>query len=40
MQTRTLPAIGLLILGILVLAGCSSLSKNQCLNADWYAVGL
>jgi len=40
MQTRTLPAIGRLILGILVLAGCASLNKNQCLNADWYAVGL
>jgi len=40
MQTRTLLAIGLLIPGILILAGCASLSKNQCLNADWYAVGL
>ena len=40
MQTRTLLAIGLLIPGILILAGCASLSKSQCLNADWYAVGL
>ena len=40
MQTHPLLAIGLLILGIPVLAGCASLSKNQCLNADWYAVGL
>ena len=40
MQTRTLLAIGCLIPGILVLAGCASLNKNQCLNADWYAVGL
>src|SRR6267143_474926 len=40
MQTHPLLAIGLLILGILVLAGCASLSKNQCLNADWYTVGL
>src|SRR2546421_7515980 len=40
MQRSTLLAIGLLIPGILVLAGCASLSKNQCLNVDWYAVGL
>src|SRR6266436_8898394 len=40
MQTRTLLAIGCLIPGILVLAGCASLNKNQCLNADWYAIGL
>jgi len=35
MQTRTLLALGLLILGILVLAGCAGLSKNQCLNAEY-----
>src|SRR2546430_9365862 len=40
MRRRTLLAIGLLTPGILILAGCASLSKNQCLKADWYAVGL
>ncbi|HXM83365.1 MAG TPA: DUF2799 domain-containing protein [Burkholderiales bacterium] len=29
----------ILVSGVFI-AGCASLSKNQCLNADWYTVGL
>lgn len=25
---------------VLVLAACASMDKNQCVNADWYAIGL
>jgi len=25
---------------LLALAACASMDRNQCVNADWYAVGL
>src|SRR3989454_10332293 len=40
MQTRTLLAIGCRTTGIQVLGGRGSLTKKQCRNADWYAVGV
>src|SRR5205085_7248960 len=33
---RTASSLALL----LALAGCASMNRNQCLNADWYAIGL
>ena len=29
-----------LLLSALLLSGCASMSKDQCLHADWYAVGV
>ena len=31
---------GSLFAAILLLAGCASMDKNECVNADWYAIGL
>jgi hypothetical protein len=33
---RTASSVALLVLA----AGCASLDRNECLNADWYAIGL
>jgi hypothetical protein len=30
----------LLIAATLLLAGCASMDRNECVNADWYAIGL
>lgn len=38
MSSRTLQ--WLILLAVLQLAGCSSLSKQECLNADWFMIGL
>lgn len=29
-----------LLAGLLALSGCASLNKQECLNADWYTIGL
>ena len=41
MLTPNLKQNGLIAAGALalVLQGCASMSKNECMTADWYAIG-
>lgn len=34
------PAVPLVVIALSVLAGCASLSEEECLAADWYAIGV
>lgn len=33
-------AMPILILVLLIVSGCASMSKDECLSADWYAIGV